>query len=88
MVQRLPGLEWVKKDIVSLRGQQWLYFELITHKDGTNFHNIMLMTSHHGRLLSFNFNSTREEFPTVERALRKSIDSIVLRPMPKGDARK
>jgi hypothetical protein len=88
MERALPDLEWIRKDIVSLRGWDWIKLEMISHKQDTNIHNIFMMTSHQGRLLVFNFNSTKEEFPTVERALRRSIDSIALGPMPKSDAKK
>lgn len=42
----------------------------------TDIHNIMLITGIGEEMLVFNFNSTREEFPQVEKALRASIDSI------------
>ncbi len=44
----------------------------------TDIHNIMLVTPFRGGMLMFNFNSTREEFPRMEGALRRSLESISL----------
>ncbi|MCS6304732.1 MAG: hypothetical protein H8K07_13870 [Nitrospira sp.] len=72
---------WKQREIITLQGQPWISFELTFHGsdgEGTDieFHDILLMTSRHGRLLRISFNSTQEEFLTVENALRKTIQSI------------
>lgn len=56
-------------------------FEYTLHgSDGdgadVEFHDIIMLTSRHGRLLRISFNSTQKEFPVIEKALRKSIQSI------------
>jgi len=39
----------------------------------------MLLTGLHGKMLVFNFNSTKKEFPKYEAVLRKSIGSIKIK---------
>lgn len=46
--------------------------------DGTLIHNMMLMTPLKGKMLMFNFNSTQNEFSTIETELRKSVASITI----------
>jgi hypothetical protein len=70
----LPKLVWKQRELTTLHGQQW------DGSDGegadVEFHDIIMLTSRHGRLLRISFNSTQEEFPVIEKALRKSIQSI------------
>jgi hypothetical protein len=78
----MPGLAWKQSQLITLQGQQWMSFEYtFPGSDGeggkVEFHDIIMITSRHGRLLRISFNSTHDEFPTVEKALRKSIQSIV-----------
>lgn len=72
----IPGLEWKGRKIVQLQGQDWIQLEMSSRAVDTDIHNIMLVTSRDGRILIFNFNSTKSEFPFVENALRDSIRSI------------
>ncbi len=72
----IPGLEWKARTIVQLQGQRWIQLEMSSRAIDTDIHNIMLITSRDGRMLIFNFNSTKSEFPSVESALRGSIRSI------------
>lgn len=72
---------WKRRDLITLEGQKWISFEYTFHgSDGeggdVEFHDIIMMTSRHNRLLRLSFNSTQEEFPAVEKALRKTIQSI------------
>ncbi|WP_413935159.1 hypothetical protein [Nitrospira sp. BLG_1] len=75
------GFVWKQREIITLQGQPWISLECTYHGsdgEGTDikFHDIALMTSRQGRLLRISFNSTQEEFPTIEKALRKIIQSI------------
>ncbi len=75
------GFVWKQREIITLQGQPWISLECTFHgSDGEGidieFHDILLMTARHGRLLRISFNSTQEEFPNVEKALRKTIQSI------------
>lgn len=75
----IPGLVWKERKLIELQGQQWIYFELTSHAIDTDIHNIMLVTPHKGKMLVFNFNSTKGEFPNVESKLRESLKSIKLK---------
>lgn len=74
----VPGIEWKDRKLVQMQGQTWIYLEMSSRAADTDIHNLMLVTPRHGRMLVLNFNSTRAEFPAMEAALRKSIDSITL----------
>lgn len=72
----IPGIEWKERKIVRMQGQDWIVLELTSRAVDTDIHNIMLVTHRRGKMLVFNFNSTKDEFPSVAPALRKSIESI------------
>lgn len=72
----IPGLEWKARAIVQFQGQRWIQLEMSSRAVDTDIHNIMLVTSRNGRMLIFNFNSTKSEFPSLESVLRESIRSI------------
>jgi hypothetical protein len=75
----IPGLQWKKRDFLELQGQKWIQLELTSQAIDTDIYNIMLVTPWRGEMLVFNFNSTKEDFPKVEDAMRASLSSIVLR---------
>ena len=83
----IPGIEWKKNEIIEHSGQKWLLMEMTSSAVDTDIHNIMLMTGFEGKMLVFNFNSTKEEFPKYEAALRKSMKSVKL-PTQAGKAGK
>lgn len=72
----IPGIEWIKNEIIMLDGQEWIMFEMTSNAIDTDIHNLLLVTILDNKLLMFNFNSVKSEFPKYESALRQSIDSI------------
>lgn len=78
MQQSLPGIHWIVRKFVVMSGQRWLFMELTSKAKDTDIHNIVLLTPYDGKALLFNFNSTRAEFPAVEKQLRASIQTIRL----------
>ena len=74
----IPGIAWKKNEIIEHSGQKWLMMELTSNAVDSDIYNIMLMTGFEGRMLIFNFNSTKKDFPMHEAALRKSLKSIKL----------
>lgn len=74
----IPGIDWKERKLMDLQGQQWIFLEMTSRAVDTDIHNIMLVTPHKGKMLVFNFNSTKGEFPAVEKDLRKSLQSISL----------
>ncbi len=79
MQSALPGSVWIDRKLVKMRGQRWIYLEMTSKAVDTSIHNIMLMTPLDGKMLIINFNSTIEEFPRLEKSLRKSLKSIKLK---------
>ena len=71
----IPGLEWKKNKIIEHSGRKWLFMEMTSTAIDTDIYNIM-MTGYDSRMLIFNFNSTKEDFPKFEKALRASLASI------------
>lgn len=74
----IPGIEWKKNEIIEHSGQKWLLMEMTSNAVDTDIYNIMLMTGYEGKMLVFNFNSTKEDFPKYESELRKSLKSVKL----------
>ena len=74
----IPGIQWIKLEIIRLSGKRWVYLEMTSNAIDTDIHNIMLITSHGKEMLIFNFNSTKEDFSKYEPELRKSITTIRL----------
>jgi hypothetical protein len=72
----IPGLKWKKNEIVEHSGRKWLFMEMTSSALDTDIYNIMMITGYEKRMLIFNFNSTKEDFPKYEKALRASLDSI------------
>lgn len=72
----IPGLDWKKNEIIEHSGRKWLFMEMTSFAVDTDIYNIMMITGYDNRMLVFNFNSTKEDFPKFEKALRKSLASI------------
>lgn len=75
----IPGIKWIDNRIISLSGRKWGYMEMVSNAVDTDIHNIMIFTGYKEHMLMFNFNSTKEEFPKYEEALRNSLNSISLK---------
>ena len=76
--KRVPGLKWIRREIIELSGQRWIFLEFTSTAADADIHNLMLMTPVNGALLAINFNSTRADFIRYETELRASIYSIRL----------
>ena len=74
----IPGIIWKKNKIIEHSGQKWLMMEMTSRAFDTDIYNILLMTGFKGKMLVFNFNSTKEDFAKYEDALRESQESIRL----------
>jgi hypothetical protein len=71
-----PGLEWLNNELVEINGVTWVHFEFLSAAKDAKIHNDMLFTSVDRRMLLFNFNSTKNEYPKYEKALEASKASI------------
>lgn len=74
----VPGIEWIKSEIIEISGAKLVYLEMTSNAIDTDIHNIMLLTSYGKQMLIFNFNSTKEEFSRYESELRNSVETIRL----------
>lgn len=78
MEKSVPGLQWKQHGIINMHGHPWIYLEMTSQAVDTGIHNVMLLTSLRGGAFVCNFNSTTEEYPRLETALLKSMQSIAL----------
>jgi hypothetical protein len=74
----IPGIKWKRNELVKHSGQKWILLEFTSNAPGTDIHNILFLTGFQGKMLIFNFNSTKEDFPILEKSLRTSLKSIKL----------
>ena len=72
----VPGILWKRREVIEHDGRKWVYLEMTSNAIDTDIYNIMLFTSLGKEMLIFNFNSTKEDFPTYESALRESLKTI------------
>ena len=79
MGRLIPNLVWKRKEIIEMAGQRWIFLEMTSSAIDTDIYNIMLITPFDGKMLIFNFNSTKEDFAEQEAALRASVASIRLK---------
>lgn len=75
----LPKLNWLKKEIVTINGRQWVDLRFIAPRqkakdalDGLMYTRI-LATSYDGQLLEIMFNSNTDP----NRALKEKIDQVI-----------
>lgn len=74
----IPGIDWKRRELIEQAGRRWVLLEFGSNAVDTDIHNIMLITSYQGRMLTLNFNATGSEFPKMAPALNRSIDSIAV----------
>ena len=72
----IAGIVWKKKEIAVIGGRRWIYLEMTSNAIDTDIYNILLCTPYEGKLVLFNFNSTKEDFPKYEESLRKSLGTV------------
>ena len=66
------------RTFVRLDGQNGIHFDFASHTVDTGLRNFMRFTSRFGRILRFNVNATKAEFPVIENALPSGMQSINL----------
>ncbi len=76
MGQSVPGIDWKKNEVIEIAGKKWIYMEMTSAAVDTNIYNIMLISDWDGKMLIFNFNSTKEDFQKYEKELRASVQSM------------
>lgn len=74
----IPGIDWKKKDVVEINGQEWVYLEFVSNGLDADIYNIMLVAPYGKQMVFFNFNSVMQQFEQYESELRHSIETIAL----------
>lgn len=74
----IAGIVWKKKEIAVIGGRRWIYLEMTSNAIDTDIYNILLSAPHEGKLVLFNFNSTKEDFPSLEASLRKAVSTVAI----------
>jgi hypothetical protein len=80
----LPKLNWLKKEIVTIGGQQWVDLRYIAPRahaknprDGL-LYTRLLATSYKGQLLEITFTSNTDENPALKDKIDQVMDSVRL----------
>jgi len=72
----IPGIQWQENSVIEHEGREWVYLEMTSNAIDTDIYNIMMLGGVGQKMIIFNFNSTKEEFPKYEEILRHSLKSI------------
>lgn len=74
----MPSVEWIRDEIVSINGRDFIIREFRSHAVDTDVHNIMAITSLEGRILIIAFNTVQGLEEEWLPAGKKIIESIEL----------
>lgn len=72
----IPGISWIKNEIVTINDKKWITLEFKSQAIDTKINNMMLVSNYNGKMLIFNFNSTEDEFKKYEKMFQTSMNSI------------
>lgn len=76
MAKMIPQLEWIRREIVTINGQRWIHFSMITPAIDTKIRNEMYVTSIQGKAFIINLNATVAEYPNYEQAITAMRQSL------------
>jgi hypothetical protein len=80
MEETVPGLKWIRKDMMSINGGSWLKMEAMSQDKKEKLYNDMYFTVFQGRMLGMNFNADVDRYPKLKAALEACRDSIQILP--------
>jgi hypothetical protein len=72
----VPGLKWIRKDLLAINGGSWLNMEGISQDKAGKLHSDMYFTSFQDRMIGVNFSAEAKSFPNLKKSFQKSRDSI------------
>jgi hypothetical protein len=76
----VPGIRWLRKELVEIDGRSWIHLEYISRRAGSrDVHNDAYITSLDNRMFLFNFNSAVEEYEKSKEALQRSKATIAVK---------
>lgn len=77
--RRVPGVEWIKREIVTLDGRRWMHLYVKMPTVDAGIVNDLYATIFDGQLLTFSFKSSIAEYEKYKDSLRKSAQSITVK---------
>jgi hypothetical protein len=76
MEQTVPGLKWIRKDMIAINGGSWLKMEATSQDKEQKLYNDMYFTAFQGRMLGMNFNAKADRYPKLKVSLEACRDSV------------
>ncbi len=76
MEQTVPGLKWIRKDMIAINGGSWLKMEATSQDKEQKLYNDMYFTAFQGRMLGMNFNAKADQYPKLKASLEACRDSV------------
>jgi hypothetical protein len=78
----IPGIQWIKNDIVEINGVKWIYFEFTSNAAQGEIHNIEIATSYNGKMAIINLNADTKDFDSFQDKLKESLNSVKIKSSP------
>jgi hypothetical protein len=72
----VPGLKWIRKDLLAINGGSWLNMEGVAQEQGEKLHSDMYFTSFQNRMIGVNFSADAKDFQNLRQLFNQSRDSI------------
>jgi hypothetical protein len=73
----VPGLKWIRKELLAINGGSWLNMEATSQEKQSRLHSDMYFTSFQDRMIGVNFSAEADRFAAIKKsAFLKSRDSI------------
>jgi hypothetical protein len=72
----VPGLKWIRKDLLAINGGSWLNMEGTSQDKAGKLHSDMYFTSFQERMIGVNFSAEAGSFSGLKKSFQKSRDSI------------
>jgi hypothetical protein len=80
MESTVPGLKWIRKDMIAINGGSWLKMEATSQDKKEKLYNDMYFTAFQGRMMGMNFNAAIDRYPKLKAALEACRDSVQVLP--------
>jgi lipoprotein NlpI len=79
LTKMTPTLQWIKKEILTINGTSWAYFEYVSGEADGSVRTMLIATPYRGLLFIMRFNVREEDFDTYSHALVAAMESTQLR---------
>ena len=75
----LPGIEWIKKEIIDINGRKFILFEIAANAKDKDFHNISMFAFYQEKMFMLNLNSSKNAFQDFESDFWRCIQTVVIK---------